>query len=99
MGPQDNNERIAVVEKAIEGIEKGVSRLEQKLDSLIDNLEKKFVPRSEYEANARRIEENHLELVEELKAMKDRNQKIVGGLITAIVTLAAAVIQGMNLFK
>jgi chromosome segregation ATPase len=97
--PQENNERIAVVEKAIEGIEKGVSRLEQKLDSLLDNIEKKFVPRHEYESAHNHIKGEIEELRDELKSMKERNLKIVGGLITAIVTLGAAVLQGLNLFK
>jgi hypothetical protein len=99
MAPQDNNERIAVVEKVAENIEKGMGRLEQKLDSLIDNIEKKFVPRHEYDSMHSHINERIDDLQGEIKTMKERNFKIVGGIVTAIITLAAALIQTMHLFK
>lgn len=87
--------RIAVVEKAMENIEKGMSRMESKLDSLMENLDRKFVPRTEIDANNKRVDENIAELHADIKAMKERNMKIVGGIIAAIITLAAAVIQGL----
>jgi chromosome segregation ATPase len=89
--PEDN-ERIAVVEKAIEGIERGMSRMEQKLDSLLDNIEKKFVPRHEYDSAQEHLHGKFAELSNELKSMKGMFWKIVGGLIMIIVTLAAALI-------
>jgi chaperonin cofactor prefoldin len=99
MAPQDNNERIAVVEKVAENIEKGMSRLEQKLDSLIDNIEKKFVPRQEFDSLKEHYSERIEDLQDEIKGMKDRNNKVIGGIVTAIVTLSAAVINGMHIFK
>jgi peptidoglycan hydrolase CwlO-like protein len=88
----ENNERIAVVEKAIENIEKGMSRMESKLDSLLDNIEKKYVPRTEIETTVKRLEEKIAEQTGEIREMKDRNGKVVGWLFTAIVTLGAATI-------
>jgi peptidoglycan hydrolase CwlO-like protein len=96
--PQDN-ERIAVVEKAIEGIEKGVSRLEQKLDSLLDNIEKKFVPRHEYDSHKEHFHSEITDLKDEIKAMKERSNKVVGWTITAMVTIGAAIIESVHLFK
>lgn len=95
--PQDN-ERIAVVEKAIEGIERGVSRLESKLDSLLDNIEKKFVPRHEYESSQSHLHSKFSDLDDELSAMKRMLWKIVGGMITAIVTIVAALAGSGKLF-
>jgi septal ring factor EnvC (AmiA/AmiB activator) len=89
---EQENERIAVVEKAVENIEKGMSRMESKLDSLLENIEKKYVPRTEMEATVKRLEEKIDDQDVEMKAMKERNGKVVGGLVTAIVTLGAAVI-------
>jgi peptidoglycan hydrolase CwlO-like protein len=89
---QENNERIAVVEKAVENIEKGMSRMESKLDSLLENIEKKYVPRTEMEATVKRLEERLVEQNDEIREMKDRNGKVVGWLFTAIVTLGAATI-------
>jgi peptidoglycan hydrolase CwlO-like protein len=90
----ENNERIAVVEKAVENIEKGMGRMESKLDTLLDNIDKKYVPRTELEATVKRLEEKIANQDEEMTAMKDRNGKIVGGLVTAIITLGAAVLPG-----
>lgn len=84
----ENNERIAVVEKAVENIEKGMSRMESKLDSLLENIEKKYVPRTEMEATIKRLEDK----IDSQDEKMSRNGKIVGGLITAIVTLGAATI-------
>jgi peptidoglycan hydrolase CwlO-like protein len=80
----ESNERIAIVEKAIDGIEKGVSRLEQKLDNLLDNIEKKFVPRTEMDANNRRIESEMDNLRTEMKSLRDKDWKIVGFAVTVI---------------
>lgn len=87
-----DRERIAVVEKVAENIEKGMSRMEQKLDSLIDNIEKKFVPRHEYEMTQSHLVGRIDDLQDEIKTMRDRNLKIVGGLITAIVTIGGTLI-------
>lgn len=95
--PQDN-ERIAVVEKAVEGIERGMSRMEQKLDSLLESIEKKFVPRHEYDSSQEHLHSKMAELGNELKSMQGMFWKIIGGLITVIVTLAAALIAGGKLF-
>lgn len=96
---QDNNERLAVVEKAVEGIERGVSRLEQKLDSLLENIEKKFVPRQEYDLAQHNIITEMKDLRDEIKSMKERNYKIVGGIVTSIVAIAAALIEALVHFK
>ena len=94
-----DNERIAVLEKAVEGFEKGVSRLESKLDSILDSIEKKFVPRHEYETALLHRDKQVEVLNGEIKSMKAMFWKILGGLIMAIITLGAAIIESVHLFK
>lgn len=88
----ENNERLAILEKAYEGIEKGMSRMEQKLDSLLEHIEKKFVPRSEMEATNRRLEDKIEALESHVKAIRERDWKLVGWTITTIATIGASVL-------
>lgn len=88
----ETNERLAIVEKAVEGIERGMSRMEQKLDSLLEHIEKKFVPRSEMEATHRRLEDKIDALESQVKATRERDWRLIGWTITAVATIGGSVL-------
>lgn len=91
-----DNERIAKVEAAISSIEKGLGRLEDKLDNLLESIEKRFLPRNEYSETVKRLEARLNDHEEELKELKSKSSKVpvwAASLITFLLTLIGWFVQ------
>lgn len=88
-----DNERLAKVEMAVEAIGKGLTRMETKLDNLLDNLDKRFLSRAEGNEIIRRLEAKQLEQDDEIKDLKNKSAKVVAGLVTLVITIIGAVAQ------
>ena len=65
-------ERIAKVETTVKIIEKAIERLESKLDLLLDNIEKRFLPRSEHAETIKHLETKFTQHEKDLKDLQER---------------------------
>lgn len=88
---QPQNERVAILENAVAGIEKGLGRLENKLDTLLDSIEKKFPTRNEYAETIKRLESRLDNQAEEINKLSSDKGKVPVWATTIISVLVAVI--------
>lgn len=87
------NERVAKVEQAIQNIDKGFSRLEQKFDNVLAQIEKRYVSRSENSEVIKRLEERISDQDDRIGEINTKLTRQFGYLITIAGTVVAALLQ------
>lgn len=85
------NERLAIVENAIGNFDKGLSRLENKIDTLLDHIEKRFPTRNEYSETVKRLESRIEDQEREVDKLRGERSKVPAWAATLISILGAII--------
>jgi archaellum component FlaC len=100
----EDKERLAKIETSIESIEKLLGKLEGKIDAFNDNMDKKFVPRTEVESTVKHLHERICDAEEELEKVKKELHVLyekqgrlpawAAAVLSFLVTLVGALLAG-----
>lgn len=92
------NERVTKLETTMEFVKETVGRLERKFDSVLENIEERYIPRNEYIVDKEGFEKRLKEQEVELSQLREKTGKLpawAASLISLLFSSLIAVISIM----